>query len=149
MNKTMKRKTFNNKGGFKPILKSLPVVFTGKDVKGYDYNVDEAKKFIMDLEECGCFKKLSVTISLDKSLIGVDGKGRLSFARVQAYDPSENDMSFFVFTKNKDYADKIDNYVIVPKIRTGRDGVINTVLNFEIIDKSEIVYKNSTDGVTA
>lgn len=143
MKQNYERKTFNNKGGFKPILKSLPVVFTGKDAKGYDYNIDEAKKFIMDLEECGCFKKLSVTISLDKSLIGVEGKGRLSFARVQAYDPTGNDMSFLVFAKNKDYADKIDNYVIVPRIRTGRDGAVNTVLNFEIVDKNSIDKVNA------
>ena len=139
MRQNNEKRNFNkDKGGFKPILKSLPVVFTGVDAKGFDYDIKDAKNLIMDLEEFGCFKKLSVTISLDKALVGYEGRGRLSFARVQAFDPDENEMSFMVFTKNKDYADKIDNCVIVPRVRTGRDGSVNTILNFEIVSKDEV-----------
>ena len=124
-----------NKGGFKPILKTLKVTFATTDVKGNEYDTESAITLIKELEDAGCFKKLSVVVSVNKSDIGCEGKGKLSLGRIQSFDTEDKEMSFMIFTKNKEFADKINDkdFIIVPKILTGRDVKVNTILGFEIV----------------
>ena len=127
--------TKNNKGfKRKSIIMSLPVIISGVDGNGNEYDVDSCKKIISDLQDAGVFSKLSVTLGIDKGLIGVPGKGTFSIARLQSIDVETGDASIMFFTKTAEYMDLVKDLVIVPRVRTGRDSTeVNTIFRFDIV----------------
>lgn len=122
----------NNKN--KPVLVSLPLIFTGVDKNGRNYDVDSCKKIISDLQDADVFKKLSVSTGISRSLIEDDAKGTLTIARIQSVDVDTWDVSLMLFGQNTEHADTIKDFVIVPHVRTGRDGdEVISILRFEIV----------------
>lgn len=122
----------NNKN--KPVLVSLPLVFTGVDKNGRNYDVDSCKKIISDLQDADVFKKLSVSTGIARSLVEDDAKGTLTIARIQSVDVDTWDVSLMLFGQNTEHADTIKDFVIVPHVRTGRDSdEVISILRFEIV----------------
>lgn len=127
---------FNNAN--KPVMKALPLVVTGLDNKGKEYNVQSAINIIQDLQDCGVFTKLSVDVTMAKTICldNPEAKGVMSIARLQSFDPDTMEITVMLFGKNTSFADKItSNMIIVPRVRTGRDSDdVVTILGFEIVE---------------
>ena len=137
MNRTNQK---NNKTkGPKPVVMTLPLVFTGKDQKGNEYDVDSCKSIVKDLQEAGCFEKLSVSVNIARSrVVDEDAKGMLNFARFQKYDSETGDVEILLMGKNTSYADFIAEMVIVPRVRVGRGSTeVVSILGFEIVPAME------------
>ena len=118
----------------KPVLVSLPLIFTGVDKNGRNYDVDSCKKIISELQNDEVFKKLSVSAGIQKHLVEDDAKGTLTIARIQSVDIDTWDVSLMLFNKNTEYADTIKDFVIIPYVRTGRDDdIVTSILRFEIV----------------
>lgn len=130
------RSNFNNKNNKnKPVLVSLPLVFTGVDKNGRNYDVDSCKKIISDFQNAEVFKKLSVSTGIQRSLVeDEDAKGTLTIARIQSVDVDTWDVSLMLFGQNTEHANTIKDFVIVPHVRTGRDSdEVISILRFEIV----------------
>lgn len=139
----------NNRGGRqynndkpkapKPIVKVLPIIVNGRDRVGKEYNTDSLIKVLADLQAADVFTKLSINLTIAKNLcIDGDVKGVLSVARIQSFDVEHGEMSICMFGKNVEYADKITDMVIVPRVRTTRDSdEVSTILGFEIVPAME------------
>lgn len=131
-------KNNNNSNFNKPVMKVLPLVVSGVDNKGKEYNAQSAIDIISDLQDNGVFTKLSVDVTMNKAkcLDNPDAKGVMSIARLQSFDVETQEISVMLFGKNTSFADKItNNMVIVPRVRTGRDSDdVVTILGFEIVE---------------
>ena len=129
----------NNKAKVKPITKVLSLVFTGKDQKGNEYDAESCKTIVKELQEAGCFDKLSVTVNIARSrVIDENIKGMLSLARFQKYDPETGDVEILLMGKNTEYADFVSDMVIVPRVRVGRNSnEVVSILGFEIVPAME------------
>ena len=133
------QKKTNKAKGIKPITKVLSLVFTGKDQKGNEYDVDSCKKIVKELQEAECFEKLSVSVTIARSRVVDEGvKGMLNFARIQKYDPETGDVEILLMGKNTEYADFVSDMVIVPRVRVGRNSnEVVSILGFEIVPAME------------
>ena len=133
------QKKTNKAKGIKPITKVLSLVFTGKDQKGNEYDVDSCKKIVKELQEAECFEKLSVSVTIARSRVVDEGvKGILNFARFQKYDPETGDVEILLIGKNTEYADFVSDMVIVPRVRVGRNSnEVVSILGFEIVPAME------------
>ena len=131
-------KNNNNSNFNKPVMKVLPLVVSGVDNKGKEYNAQSAIDIISDLQDNGVFTKLSVDVTMNKAkcLDNPDAKSVMSIARLQSFDVETQEISVMLFGKNTSFADKItNNMVIVPRVRTGRDSDdVVTILGFEIVE---------------
>ena len=129
----------NNNRPTKPVLKILPVYMSGVIANDREYNIDSCQKILADLQNNGVFSKLSISVTMAKSIcVGdVTARGVMSVARIQSYDEKSGEMSIMFFSKNVEYAKLItDDMVIIPRVRTGRDSVdVSTILGFEIVTK--------------
>lgn len=132
-----------NDGGYnrqynKPIMKALPLVVTGHDNKGREYDTNSAITLIEDLQNVGVFTKLSVDVTMAKTIClnNPDAKGVMSIARLQSFDPDTMEITVMLFGKNTEFADKISNKMVIePRVRTGRDSnEVVTILGFEIVE---------------
>lgn len=128
-------KNNNRKNNNSPAFVTLPIVFTGVDKNGREYDVESCKKIIEDLQLSNVFSKLSVSLGIQKSLIeDGDSKGTFTIARIQSVDTETWDASLMLFTANKKYANDIKDFVIVPHVRTGRaSNEVISILRFEIV----------------
>lgn len=133
------QKKTNKAKGIKPITKVLSLVFTGKDQKGNDYDVVSCKNIVKELQEAGCFEKLSVSVTIARSrVVDEDAKGMLNFARFQKYDTETGDVEILLMGKNTEYVDFISDYVIVPRVRVGfKSTEVVSILGFEIVPAME------------
>ena len=132
----MKSNNAKNSNRVKPVMKTISVLMTGK-VGDREYDVDSCKKILTDLQDAGVFSKLSVSVTMAKSICINDpsAKGIMTVARIQSYDEKSNEMSIMFFSKNVQYAELVDDMVIVPRVRTGRDTTeVSTILGFEIVE---------------
>lgn len=127
----------NNKFINKPITMVLPLAVSGVDGRGNEYDASSAFNLMSDLQIFDVFTKLSVDVTLAKSVCFNDdeAKGTISVARLQSYNPETNEVSITFFGKNTKYADKItSDMVVVPKVRTARDSTeVITIVGFEIM----------------
>ena len=124
----------------KPVLKTLPFVASGKDQHGYDYDAESAEAIVADLQKNGTFTKLSVMATMAKKVAfnKDDARGVLSVARVQSFNSEKGEMDLLFFGKNTEFANNMDNMVVVPRIRLGRDtDKVETILSFEIVPAME------------
>lgn len=124
----------------KPITKTLPLVVSGKDQNGYDYDADSALDIVADLQSSDVFEKLSVMATIAKSVVlnKEDARGVMNVARITSYNPETKEMDLLFFGKNTETAPKVEDMVIVPRVRLGRDtDKVATVLSFEIVNAME------------
>lgn len=134
------RKYNNRRGGNnkpKTVVKSLPLILSGKDHKGKDYDVESCKQLLNDLQEAGVFNKLSVNVTIAKSLIDSNyDRGIMTIARIQSIDIEEGEIVIMVFGKNAEYANILNDKVIVPRVRIGRDSnEVTTIFGFEAVNE--------------
>lgn len=125
----------NNKPKF--VNKTLPLVASGMDNHGHEYDADSAIELITNLHDTGVFTKLSVMANVANALLvnKEDAKGTRSVARVQSFDAAEKTVNLTFFGKNVDTAEKLENMVVVPRVRTGRDSTkVETILFFELVN---------------
>ena len=124
----------------KPVTKTLPLVVSGKDQNGYDYDTDSALDIVADLQSSDVFEKLSVMATIAKSVVlnKEDARGVMNVARITSYNPETKEMDLLFFGKNTETAPKVEDMVIVPRVRLGRDtDKVATVLSFEIVNAME------------
>lgn len=124
----------------KPVTKTLPLVVSGKDQNGYDYDADSALDIVADLQSSDVFEKLSVMATIAKSVVlnKEDARGVMNVARITSYNPETKEMDLLFFGKNTETAPKVEDMVIVPRVRLGRDtDKVATVLSFEIVNAME------------
>lgn len=123
----------------KPVTKTLPIVVTGKDKNGNDYDAESCSRIINELQDAGCFDKLSVNACIAKSLvINAEAKGTLAIARILKVDKETGDVDLLFFGKNAESAELVNDMVIVPRIRTARNSTeVTTITNFEIVPAME------------
>lgn len=124
----------------KPVTKTLPLVVTGKDQNGYDYDADSALDIVADLQSSDVFEKLSVMATIAKSVVlnKEDVRGVMNVARITSYNPETKEMDLLFFGKNTETAPKVEDMVVVPRVRLGRDtDKVATVLSFEIVNAME------------
>ena len=131
----------NNKPArIKPVLKTLPFIVSGKDQNGNDYDADSALNIVADLQDNAVFEKLSVMATIAKKTIlnKEDARGVMSVARVQAYNVDKGEVDLLFFGKNAEHASIVDDMVVVPRVRLGRDtDEVVTILAFEIVNAME------------
>ena len=133
------------KKGFKPVSVSLPVVFTGLDQKGNTYDVDSCKTIINDLQDSGCFDKLSVSVVIARNrVIDENAKGSLNLARLIKFNKETEEFELLLLGKNTEYADFLNaySYVIVPRVLTAKakndeTPSVSSIIGFEIVPAME------------
>lgn len=132
-NNNAKNGSFNK--GTKPVTKTLPISLNGSDHKGNPYNVASAEALLDDLQKAGVFSKLSVYVTMAKSIcLGTEARGVMSVARIQSVDAQAHEMTITFYAKNTEYAKLVDDMMIMPRLRTGRDSdEVTTFFGFEII----------------
>ena len=124
----------------KPVTKTLPLVVTGKDQNGYDYDADSALDIVADQQSSDVFEKLSVMATIAKSVVlnKEDARGVMNVARITSYNPETKEMDLLFFGKNTETAPKVEDMVVVPRVRLGRDtDKVATILSFEIVNAME------------
>ena len=127
----------NKPARIKPVLKTLPFIVSGKDQNGNDYDADSALNIVANLQDNAVFEKLSVmaTIAKKVALGKEDARGVMSVARVQAYNVDKGEVDLLFFGKNAEFANIVDDMVVVPRVRLGRDtDEVSTILAFEIVN---------------
>ena len=139
------QKKFNNRNrnnnenrAPKPITKSLPIIISGKDQKGNDYNVDSCIQLIGDLQEANVFDKLSVFAVIARSFVTEkeDAKGTMNLARIAGIEGTDVQLTFF--GKNIDLAERLENMAVVPRVRVDfNTGDVLSILNFEVVNMME------------
>ena len=121
----------------KPVAKIIPIVFTGTTTAGVEYDVESCKTIIKDLQNSGCFDKLSVGIDIArKRVVDEEAKGMMTVARLQKYNVEDETVEALFIGKNVRCADLVDTgaYVIVPRVRVARDSTeVVTIIGFEIV----------------
>ena len=136
----MKPNNNNKPARVKPIVKTLPFVASGKDQHGYDYDAESATAIVAVLQNNGTFEKLSVMAIIAKKTVfnKVDARGTMSVARVQYYNTETGEVDLLFFGKNTELANNMDDMVVVPRVRLGRDtDKVATILSFEIVPTME------------
>lgn len=132
------RKNQNNKPrATKPVVKTLPIVLTGKDQKGNDYDTASCLNIINSLNESGCFDKISIQATIGRNRIVPDAKGVTNVGRILSIN-EDGYIELLLIGKNVGYADLIDNMVIIPRILKERNSTkVSTILGFEIVPAME------------
>lgn len=124
----------------KPVTVGLPLVVTGKTPNGVDYSVESLNKLVGELQDCGCFTKLSVMATMAKSVLfnKDDARGTATVARITAFNTEDGNMSLLFFGKNVDLADRVKDMVVVPRVRLAHNSdEVETVLSFELVNAME------------
>ena len=133
MPKTNTEKT--NKPKF--VNKTMQIVVSGKDNYGRTYDPASATAVISELAEAGTFTKLSVMANVANSILTdkEDAKGVRNVARIQSFDAENSTMEVTFFGKNVDFADKLTDLVIVPRVRTAHNSdKVDCIMYFEIVN---------------
>lgn len=141
-NKNNARPANNNKSATPriiPVTKILPLVVTGVDARGNQYDSAQVNERVEHIQECSIFDILSINASLAKSICfnNADLKGQISVARIKSYDASTGNMEIIFIGKNTEFANIVDDMVIVPRVRLNRDGNVESILSFDIIPAME------------
>lgn len=136
----MKKNDNKNAARKKPVTKTLDFVVTGKDQKGYDYDTDSLNSIVKGLQDAGTFDKISIPASAPKSVVlnKEDAKGTMNVARVMAFVEDGAKVNLLFFGKNVDVAEKLNDMVVVPRVRLARDSdQVETILSFDIVNPME------------
>lgn len=136
----MKKNDNKNVARKKPVTKTFDFVVTGKDQKGYDYDTESLNSIVKGLQDAGTFDKISIPASAPKSVVldKEDAKGAMNVARVMAFVEDGAKVNLLFFGKNVDVAEKLNDMVVVPRVRLARDSdQVETILSFDIVNPME------------
>ena len=127
----------SNKGP-KPVKLELELVVTGRDFKGNEYDPESCKAIVAELQEAGCFDKLSVAVNISRDKIIEGSKGSMNIGRLQKYNTETEMIELLLIGKNAEHAEIIEHLVVVPRVRTtyGSTEVV-TILGFDLVDPME------------
>lgn len=139
-NNNKKRNNNNEKKAPKPVTIKVPMVITGQDVKGVEYDRESCVLIINDLADAGVFEKLSYFATAERKLVTgrEDDKGTTNIARIAAIDNDGNvDLTFF--GKNIEIATNFETgYVLAPRVRVDRNtGDVISILSIDLIPETE------------
>lgn len=124
----------------KPVTTTISFVVTGNDQYGNEYNADSATALMEELCGNGTFSKLSVMATMTKANLfnKEDAKGNVTLARVMDYNSETGDISMLFFGKNVDYADRMEDKVVVPRVMIDREtGDVTCITGFEVVPAME------------
>jgi len=125
----------------KPIFKTLPLVVTGRDAKGNEYDVESCKEIMATLANADVFAKLNVGAMAARSLVSndADAKGTMTVAAIEKYDAETENVELVFAGKNLEVAGLIDDtMVIVPRVRSNhKTGIVSKIFGFEIVPAME------------
>lgn len=128
-------KTFNK--GPKPVKLNLAFVVTGVDQKGNDYDAASAKSIMTDLQNAGCFEKLSVSVGIAREKLNA-GKGVMTLGRLQSYNVETEEIEVLLIGKNVELADTVKDMVIIPRVRTAYNSTeVTSILGFDVVPAME------------
>ena len=135
------KKNNAKKAAPKAIIKSLPVVITGRDSRGNEYDTDSCRDFIIDLQDDVVFSRISISVSMTKARAfgNPDQRGFIDVATIREYDIENDAMSIVFFGGSMKFADLIDDdSVIIPKVRINKsNGSIMSITGFQIVSAME------------
>lgn len=131
----------NQKKNFAPKVAnvSIPLVISGKDFKGNDYNYDSAMDLVHKLVDYDIFNLINISVSMAKSrAFGIpDAKGTIDVAVIKSIDLDAKNVNLMFFGKNMHIADELDGMVLVPRFRVNKEGTVISVNKFEIINEMD------------
>lgn len=118
------------------VTKYLPIILSGTDRVGTEYDVESAEALFCNLQDNNIFNKLSIYVTMARSICFDDetAKGAINVARIRSIDKNNMEMAIVFFGKNVEFADLVDDMIITPRVRTERDSnKVSTFLGFEIV----------------
>jgi len=124
----------------KPITKTLPFVVTGQDQWGNEYDAESAKAIVAELQTNGTFVKLAVMATIAKKVLfnKEDARGVADVARIQSYNVETGEVDLLFFGRNTEHAAKMDDMVVVPRVRCGyKTTEVASIMSFEIVPQME------------
>ena len=128
----------NQKKNFTPKVAnaSIPLVVSGKDFKGNDYNYDSAMDLINKLIDFDVFGLINISVSMAKNKVfGItDAKGTIDVAVIKSIDIDGKNANLMFFGKNMHIAEELKDMVLVPRFRTNKEGTVLSVNKFEIVN---------------
>lgn len=118
---------------------TIPFEADGVDSKTHEYDAKSCLDIMSDLDENGCFSKLSVNVTIARQLIeGDEAKGYATVGQIVSFN-TDNSVTLRVTGKGLEYIDIIKSMAVKPRVLTAtRSLVVNKILGFEILD----FYKN-------
>ena len=122
-----------------PVTKVLPLVVTGRDARGNEYDPAQVNERVEHIQNCTIFDILSISASMAKSICfnNAELKGQINIARIKSYDVATGNMELVFIGKNTEFANIVDDMVVVPRVRLNRDGNVDSILSFDIIPAME------------
>lgn len=128
-----KRSSLDNR----PITKSMPLVIEGVDRNGIHYKAEDIYKLLSELDESKVFDKLSVSVTISKSLMpNHSGEGFITVARITGYDGEKHEMKVIFYGKNVEYAYLGDNMCISPMVRVNKSThKPEMIIGFQIVNQ--------------
>ena len=135
-------KTANKPAKLKPVKKVVALNISGADAKGNEYDPESVKIIMTELQEAGCFDKLSIPVAIEKKYLnGFDEsiKGKTNLARLLKYDASTNECEILLIGKNAEHAGIFDsNISIVPKVFVPyKTTEVKSILSFDFVIEAE------------
>lgn len=115
---------------------SIPLVVSGKDFKGNDYNYDSAMDLINKLVDFDVFGLINISVSMAKNKVfGItDAKGTIDVAVIKSIDIDGKNANLMFFGKNMHIVEELKDMVLVPRFRTNKEGTVLSVNKFEIVN---------------
>lgn len=135
----------------KPVMRTIPFTPPETDCHGNEYDMNSLYEVMDQLQDAGVFSMLSVMATMPKRICLNDenAKGVMSVARISSYNKETNEISVTFYSKNIEFANLIDNMIMVPRVRTGRDtDNVSTILGFEITNGIELATDEETKEET-
>lgn len=137
-----RNKKFNKKA--KPIFIALPFTLPVDDDFGNSYDIQSCMDIVRELQDHDIFTKLTVNVSIDRSIAGGDSseKGRLlTVGRVHSIDTNNMTANIMLFVKNSELANIISasTHMLIPHVRgvNRETGVVSNISRFEIIQVAD------------
>ncbi len=121
----------------RPITKSMPLVIEKVDRNGIHYNAEDVYKILSELNESKVFSKLSVSVTISRSLVSTHGgDGFVTVARITGYDEEKKEMKVIFYGKNVEYAYLGDNMCISPLVRVSKSThKPEMIIGFQIVNQ--------------
>lgn len=119
---------------------TIPFEADGVDSKMHEYDTKSCLDIIRDLDKNGCFKKLSVNVTIARRLIeGDEAKGYVTVGQIVSFNTDNSVILLRVTGKALEYVDIVKTMAIKPRVLTSAHSlVVDKILGFEILD----FYKN-------
>ena len=135
-----KRNNNDEKKAPKPVTICVPIVVTGVDKNGREYNADSCVDILNDLANGGVFEKLSYFATAERKLVSgkEEDRGTTNLARIaEITDDGNANLTFF--GRNIEIASKFEEgYVLVPRVRVDRNtGDVISILSIDLVPEND------------